>query len=112
MVFYEGNSGKFSGYKRLGKMGDIEYVLAPESTYAYVKGQMLSSEKKLVAKPMEIYRDLCAHEIAQGYNEQANGKSTRNRYLKRVKLHGHQVEMLVMSADAMERCIAELRGDA
>ena len=109
---YEGNSGKFSGYKRLGKMGDIEYVLAPESTYAYVKGQMLSSEKKLVAKPMEIYRDLCAHEIAQGYNEQANGKSTRNRYLKRVKLHGHQVEMLVMSADAMERCIAELRGDA
>lgn len=109
---YEGNSGKFLGYKRLGKDGDCEYVFSPEETYAHVKAQLQSAEKKLIAKPLSIYHELCEHGIAKGYVEQANGRKTRSRYLKRIKLHGHQVEMLVISADAMEECITSIREGA
>ena len=109
---YEGNSGKFLGFKRLGAGGECEYVLVPEKTFAHVKSHMYSAGKTLIDKPMGIYRELCEHGIAKGYTGQANGRSTRNRYLKRIKLHGHLVEMLVIDADSMEQYIETMRGDA
>ena len=39
-------------------------------------------------------------------------KKENNRYLKRIKLHGHLVEMLVIDADSMEQYIETMRGDA
>ena len=109
---YEGNSGRFLGFKRFGAGGECEYVLAPEDTYVRVKSHMHSAGKDLIEKPMSIYRDLCEHGIAKGYIGQTNGRNTRNRYLKRVKLHGHQVEMLVIDADSMERYIESIREES
>lgn len=83
---YEDNAGKFLGYKRRGKDGECEYVFVPETAFAYVRSHIQSTGKELVDKPTAIYRDLCENGIARGYKTQANGKNTRNRYLKRIML--------------------------
>lgn len=106
---YESHNGKFFGFKRCVKNEEMEYVLSPENTYTHVRTKMQEIEKQLVIKEMALYRDLCERGIAKGYVDQANGKKNRNRYLKRVMLHGHQVEMLIISVEAMEKAIEDIR---
>lgn len=87
----------YIGYKQ-----DNEYVFEPTRVMSLVRRQIMESGKELVADSTAIFKDLFEHNISRGYSNQKDGRgSTRNRYLKRVKING-TVEMLVISIDAME----------
>lgn len=102
---YESGTGKYIGFSRLSRDGKMEYVLSPEATYSFVKLLMQNVDKKLVATPMSIFHDLYEQGISKGYANQSCGKQKRNRYLKRVMLHNHLVEMLIISAEEMENAV-------
>lgn len=88
----------YIGYKR-----DNEYVFEPTRVMSLVRRQILESGKELVADSTAIFKDLFENNISRGYGNQKDGRgSTRNRYLKRVKINGNMVEMLVISIDEME----------
>lgn len=92
------------GYKR-----DNEYVLEPTRVMSLVRRQMLESGKTLVSESNAIFKELFEHNISLGYDNQKDGRgNTRNRYLKRVKINNHLVEMLVISIDAMECFVTNL----
>lgn len=105
---YESGSGKYIGFSRRARDGKMEYVLSPEATYAFVKLLMQNVDKKLIATPMSIFHDLYEHGISKGYANQSDGNKKRNRYLKRVMLHNHLVEMLIIVSEEMENAVKNL----
>ena len=102
---FEQNGGRYVGFQRTDKDGDIEYILSPDKLMSTVRHQMLDSGRALVSDSTTIFRELLEHDISKGYNNKDGNGGTRKRYLKRVKLNGHLVEMLILSKDAIERTI-------
>ena len=102
---FEQNGGRYVGFQRTDKDGDIEYILSPDKLMSTVRHQMLGSGRALVSDSTTIFRELLEHDISKGYNNKDGNGGTRKRYLKRVKLNGHLVEMLILSKDAIERTI-------
>lgn len=103
---FEKNGSHYIGFRRIDK-GDSEYVLAPDKVFSLVKHQLIDSGKELVSDATPIFKELFEHGISKGYDNKDGKGGVRNRYLKRVKLNGHQPEMLVVSVSAMEKCISD-----
>ena len=103
---FERNGSHYLGFHRVDK-GDSEYVLAPDKVFSLVKHQLIDSGKDLVSDATPIFKELFEHRISKGYENQSSKNGTRTRYLKRVKLNGHQPEVLVISIAAMEKFIED-----
>ena len=104
---FEKNGKNYVGYHR----GD-EYVLTPDKVMALIKRQMWESGKGLVAEPITIYKEIFEHHISLGYDNQKDGRGrTRKRYLKRTKLNGHLVEMLVIPIESLELAVNLILGE-
>ena len=101
---FEQNGGKYVGFQRLDK-DDAEYVLSPDKVISTVRHLLTDSGRELVSDSTMIFKELLAHGVSKGYENKDGNGGTRKRYLKRVKLNDHLVEMLVISKDAMERAI-------
>ena len=101
---FEQNGGKYVGFQRLDKDG-AEYVLSPDKVVATARHLLVDSGRELVSDSTTIFKELLNHGISKGYENKDGNGGTRKRYLKRVKLNDHLVEMLVLSKDAMERAI-------
>ena len=101
---FEQNGGKYVGFQRLDKDG-AEYVLSPDKVVATARHLLADSGRELVSDSTTIFKELLNHGISKGYENKDGNGGTRKRYLKRVKLNDHLVEMLVLSKDAMERAI-------
>lgn len=104
---YESTGTKYLGFKRFEK-GEEEYVLPPSQIFIEVKRRLQEIGKDLVANDTAIFRELFMRSLALGYTNQDGRGSTRNRYLKRIKLHGHLVEMLVIPVEKMEREVEKI----
>lgn len=101
---FEQNGGRYAGFQKADKDG-VEYVLSPDKVVATVRHLIMDSGRELVSDSTTIFKELLAYGISKGYENKDGNGGTRKRYLKRVKLNGHLVEMLVLSKDAMERAI-------
>ena len=95
---------RYIGFQRIDR-GDVEYVLSPEKAIAVIRRQMMESGKELVSDSTTIFKELLANGVSKGYENKDGNGGTRKRYLKRVKLNDHLVEMLVLSKSAMEKAI-------
>ena len=103
---FEKNGSHYIGFHRVDK-GDSEYVLAPDKVFSLVKHQLIDSGKDLVSDATPIFKELFEHRISKGYDNKDGKGGVRKRYLKRVKLNGHQPEVLVISVAAMEKTISD-----
>ena len=103
---FEQNGGKYVGFQRLEKDG-AEYVLSPDKVVATARHLLVDSGRELVSDSTTIFKELLNHGISKGYENKDGNGGTRKRYLKRVKLNGHLVEMLVLSKDGMEKAIEQ-----
>ncbi|MBE8954920.1 MAG: hypothetical protein SR2Q5_04510 [Quinella sp. 2Q5] len=101
---FERNGNRYIGFQRIDK-GDAEYVLAVDKVVSVIRHQLLDSGRELVSDSTTIFKELLVHGVSKGYENKDGNGGTRKRYLKRVKLNGHLVEMLVLSRAAMERAI-------
>lgn len=101
---FEQNGGRYAGFQRIDK-DDAEYVLAPDKVISTVRHLLTDSGRELVSDSTTIFKELMTHGISKGYENKDGNGGTRKRYLKRVKLNDHLVEMLVISKDAIERAI-------
>lgn len=73
-----------------------------------VRRQLLDSGQELIAESTAIFKELREHGISKGYDNQQDGKgNVRKRYLKRIKINGHLIEMLVISVVAMKNAIED-----
>lgn len=104
---YETAGGKFIGYEHQDN-DSTEYVLDSTRVFSFVKHQLQELGKDFVTEPSNIFKDLFKNKISSGYSNKDGSGHIRQRYLKRVRLHGHQVEMLVISKEKMEKVIVEL----
>ena len=103
---FEQNGGKYVGFQRFDKDG-AEYVLSPDKVISNARHLLADSGRELVSDSTTIFKELLAHGISKGYENKDGNGGTRKRYLKRVKLNGHLVEMLILSKDAMEKAIEQ-----
>ena len=101
---FEQNGGRYIGFQRLDK-DSAEYVLSPDKSVAIIRHQLSDSGHELVSDSTTIFKELLANGISKGYENKDGNDGTRKHYLKRVKLNGHLVEMLVLSKNAMEKAI-------
>lgn len=102
---FEQNGKSYTGFQR-SKKDDVEYILKSDTIFSIIKNK-LDKERELVSDSNTIFKELLKHGISRGYDNQDGNGGTRKRYLKRVKLNGHNVEMLAISRDSMERAIKE-----
>lgn len=107
---FEENGGKYVGFQRFDK-GGAEYVLSPDKVISTARHLLTDSGRELVSDSTTIFKELLAHGVSKGYENKDGNGGTRKRYLKRVKLNGHLVEMLILSKDAMERAIEKFLQD-
>lgn len=75
--------------------------------FSLVKHQLIDSGKDLVSDATPIFKELFEKGISKGYDNKDGKGGVRKRYLKRVKLNGHQPEVLVISIAAMEKTISD-----
>lgn len=101
---FERNGNRYIGFQRIDK-GDAEYVLAVDKVVSVIRHQLLDSGREIVSDSTTIFKELLAHGVSKGYENKDGNGGTRKRCLKRVKLNGHLVEMLVLSKAAIERAI-------
>ncbi|MBR4152006.1 MAG: hypothetical protein IKT98_03530 [Selenomonadaceae bacterium] len=101
---FEQNGGRYAGFQRIDK-GDAEYVLSPDKVISIARHLLTDSGRELVSDSTTIFKELLNHGVSKGYENKDGNGGTRKRYLKRVKLNGHLVEMLVLSKDALEKAI-------
>ena len=103
---FEQNGGRYIGFQRADKDG-AEYILSPDKSVGMIRRQLSDLGHELVSDSTPIFKELLAHGISKGYENKDGNGGTRKRYLKRVKLNDHLVEMLVLSKEAMEKAIAK-----
>ena len=101
---FESNGGRYIGFQRIDK-SEVEYILSPDKAIAIIRHQIMDSGRELVSDSTAIFKELLTHGVSKGYENKNGNGGTRKRYLKRVKLNEHLVEMLVLSKNAMERAI-------
>ncbi len=77
----------------------------PDKVISNARHLLADSGRELVSDSTTIFKELLNHGISKGYENKDGNGGTRKRYLKRVKLNDHLVEMLVISKEAMERTI-------
>lgn len=90
---FEQNGGRYTGFQKTDKViSTVRYLLT-------------DSGRELDSDSTTIFKELLNHGVSKGYEKKDGNGGTRKRYLKRVKLNGHLVEMFVLSKDAMEKAI-------
>ena len=100
------NPKHFHGFKQVSAGShEVEYVLLPNEIMPLLHKQISDSGKVITISSSKLFRELFEHGISLGYHNQADGKRSRNRPLKKMKLNDHWVELLVIPANYLEDAV-------
>ena len=104
---FERATATYIGYKRT-ENNDEQIVLSPDKIFAMIKHKLQESGKTFITDPTHIFRELFERGISYGYQNQNDRNGGRNRYLKRIKVNGRQIEMLIISVYKLDMVIEEI----
>lgn len=101
---YERNGKKYIGYNNNDYS---QYILSPQKIVDFVELKLRKAGKNF--NKTQILKKLYEEGISKGYVHKDERGSERTRYLQRIKLNDHLVEMLRIEKNAMEQSIAKFK---
>ena len=101
---YEVGEGKFIGFAE-GSEPDENFVCSPVAVWA----EMQKYDKNHFENRTQIFRELLARKITEGYEITGKDGKKRKRYLKKFRLNKLNVEMLVIRKSEMEKAVEEIQ---
>ena len=101
---YEVGEGKFIGFVE-GDEPDAKFICSPVAVWA----EMQKYDKNHFENRTQIFRELFARKITEGYEITGKDGKKRKRYLKKFRLNKLNVEMLVIHKLEMEKAVEEIQ---